>query len=38
MKIPKKTQDLLNERERLALDLMSVTSELDTWLDIVNIG
>lgn len=32
MKIPKEAQDLLNERERLAMDLMSVSSELDTWL------
>lgn len=30
MKIPKKTQDLLNERERFAMNLMSVSSELDT--------
>ena len=32
MKIPKEAQDLLDKRERLAMDLMSVTSELDTWL------
>lgn len=32
MKIPKEAQDLLNERERLAMDLMSVSSKLDTWL------
>lgn len=30
MKIPKEAQDLLDKRERLAMDLMSVTSELDT--------
>lgn len=32
MKIPKEAQNLLDKRERLAMDLMSVTSELDTWL------
>lgn len=32
MKIPKEAQDLLDKRERLAMDLMSVTSELDTQL------
>lgn len=32
MKIPQKIQTLLNKRERLAMDLMSVANELDTWL------
>ena len=33
MEIPKKIQKLLDRRERLAIDLMSVTNELDTWLE-----
>lgn len=32
MEIPKKIQRLLDRRERLAMDLMCVTSELDSWL------
>ena len=32
MKIPKEIQSLLNERERLAMNLMSVSSKLDAWL------
>jgi len=33
MEIPKKIQKLLDRRERLAMDLMNVTSELDSWLE-----
>lgn len=32
MEIPKKIEKLLDRRERLALDLISVTNELDSWL------
>lgn len=34
MKIPKKIQKLLERRERLALDLMEVTSKIDSWLEL----
>lgn len=33
MEIPEKIQKLLDRRERLAMDLMHVTSELDSWLE-----
>lgn len=33
MKIPKKIQKLLIRREQLAIELMNVTSELDSWLE-----
>lgn len=33
MEIPKKIQKLLDRRERLAIDLINVTNELDTWLE-----
>lgn len=33
MKIPKKIQKLLDRRERLAMNLISVTNELDSWLE-----
>ncbi len=33
MKIPKRVQNLLDRREKLAMNLMSVSSELDTWLE-----
>ena len=33
MEIPKNIQKLLDRRERLAMDLMHVTSELDSWLE-----
>lgn len=32
MEIPKKIQKLLDRRARLALDLLSVTNEVDSWL------
>lgn len=32
MEIPKKVQKLLDRREQLAEELMSVTNELDSWL------
>lgn len=33
MKIPKRIQKLIDRREKLAMNLMSVSSELDTWLE-----
>ena len=33
MIIPKKIQKLLERRERLALELMEVTSKVDSWLE-----
>ncbi len=33
MEIPKKVQKLLDRRERLAMNLISVTAELDIWLE-----
>lgn len=33
MKNPKRVQNLLDRREKLAMNLMSVSSELDTWLE-----
>lgn len=33
MEIPKRIQKLLERRERLAMDLMSVTVEVDSWLE-----
>ncbi len=30
---PKKVQKLLDRRERIAMNLISVTAELDTWLE-----
>lgn len=33
MKIPKKIQNLIEKREKLALKLMDVTSRLDSWLE-----
>lgn len=33
MKIPKKIQNLLDRRERLAYQLMSACIELDKWLE-----
>ena len=33
MNIPKEVQKLLNKRMHLAIELMSVTSELDSWLE-----
>lgn len=32
MDIPKKIQKLIDRRERLAMNLISVCNELDTWL------
>lgn len=32
MEIPKKIQKLIEKREKLALELMEVTSKLDSWL------
>lgn len=33
MKIPKRVQNLLDKREELAMNLISVSNELDTWLE-----
>lgn len=33
MEIPKKIQKLLDRRERLAIDLAVISSELDEWLE-----
>lgn len=33
MEIPKKILKLLERRERLALELMEVTSKVDSWLE-----
>lgn len=33
MEIPKKVQKLLDRRERLAMELMDVSSQLDSWLE-----
>lgn len=33
MEIPKKVQKLLDRREKLALELMEVTSKVDSWLE-----
>lgn len=33
MKIPKKVQKLLDKRESLAEKLMTVSADLDTWLE-----
>ena len=33
MEIPKKVQKLLDKRMDLAIDLMDVTSKLDSWLE-----
>lgn len=33
MEIPKKVQRLLDKRMDLAIDLMDVTSKLDSWLE-----
>ena len=33
MEIPKKIQKLIEKREKLALELMEVTSTLDSWLE-----
>ena len=33
MEIPKKIQKLLDKKMNLAIDLMNVTSELDSWLE-----
>ena len=33
MEIPKKIEKLLERRKKLALDLMDVTSEVDSWLE-----
>lgn len=33
MEIPKKIQKLLDKRMDLAIDLMDVTSKLDSWLE-----
>ena len=33
MEMPKKIQKLIERRERLALELMQVSSELDSWLE-----
>ena len=33
MKIPKKIEKLLDKREKLATELMSVNTELDNWLE-----
>lgn len=33
MEIPKKIQKLIDKRERFALELMEVTSKLDSWLE-----
>lgn len=37
MKIPKYVQNLIVRRERLALQLMDVSSKLDDWLEIQGI-
>ena len=33
MKIPKKIENMLNKKEKLAMKLISVSSELDKWLE-----
>lgn len=33
MEIPKRIQKLLDRRERLAMDLLSVEKEVDSWLE-----
>lgn len=33
MEIPKRVQKLLDRREKLAMNLISVTNELDSWLE-----
>lgn len=33
MEIPNKIQKLLDKRMKLAIDLMDVTSRLDSWLE-----
>ena len=33
MEIPKRIEKLLDRREKLALELMEVTSEVDSWLE-----
>lgn len=33
MEIPKRVQKLLDRREQLAINLVSVTNELDSWLE-----
>lgn len=33
MEIPKRVQKLLDRREQLAMNLVSVTNELDSWLE-----
>ena len=33
MEIPKKIQELLERRERLAMDLLAAGCKLDTWLE-----
>lgn len=33
MEIPKKIQKLIEEREKLALELMNITNKLDSWLE-----
>lgn len=40
MKIPKKIQKILDRREKLAFDLISLECELDNWLESkgVNLG
>lgn len=33
MEIPKRVQKLLDRRKQLAMNLISVTNELDSWLE-----
>lgn len=33
MKIPKKIEKILDRREKIALELMSLNAELDAWLE-----
>lgn len=33
MEIPKRVQKLLDRREQLAMNLISITNELDSWLE-----
>lgn len=37
MKIPKYVDKLIEQRAKLAIDLMSVSSELDDWLEKNNV-
>ena len=33
MKIPKKIQNIIDRRERLAMELLDVCEKLDSWLE-----